>query len=340
MAPITLILALIFALESYRDLPTSQSMAVRDRDAGGKYYAAVFLNRSQVSVGASGSIGLYRRGYGDTVWENIYRPNLFTFGIGMWSKGATKRLYIAGGNGLHRSENGGTSWRILTDWRTEEVLSVALDPVDSARLYIATTFGIFRSDDDGKSWHKKMKGMARTFVQKVIIDRSDRRMLYACCEDDLYLSKDGAEHWVSLHVGVPGMMMVAQHPDNPNHILVGTEDNGVRVSLDKGKSWHAGRGLPNSAVYSIAFSSDRQVVYAGGYETGLWRSSDSGLNWQPLWQSGELEAIFAIFVHPRNQKHLMVGTSGQGIYESFDEGKTWCRAGLSGCHVKQIELFP
>jgi len=36
----------------------------------------------------------------------------------------------------------------------------------------------------------------------------------------------------------------------------------------------------------------------------------------------------------------MIGTSGQGIYESLDAGKTWRHAGLQGCQVRQIELYP
>lgn len=304
------------------------------------YYAAVFLNRSHVSVGASSNIGLYRRSPGDTAWSNIYRPNLFVFGIGMWTNGAVRRFYIAGGNGLHRSENGGVSWRILTDWKTEEVLSLALDPVDSARLYIATPFGIFRSDDDGRTWHKKMRGMARSFVQKVILDRSDRKTLFACSEDDLYRSTDEGEHWTPLRVGVSGIMTVAQNPENPRHLLVGTEDKGVRVSLDGGSTWQRGGGLPEATFYAVSFSLNRSILYAGGYLTGLWKSLDGGVYWKPAWQNGDLEAIYTIFVHPDEPRHLMVGTSGQGVYESFDEGGTWRQAGLAGCHVKQIEFYP
>lgn len=303
------------------------------------YYAAVFLNRSHVSVGASANIGLFRR-QSDTVWTNIYRANLFTFGIGMWAKGNTKRYYIAAGNGVHRSDDGRASWRVLTDWRTEEILSLALDQVDSSRMYIGTPWGVFRSADDGKSWQKKSRGMKKGFVQKIVIDHSQRRTLYACSEDDLYFSRDGGENWKPLHVGVSGLMTVVQDPLNPAHLLVGTEDNGVRVSFDRGKTWQTGIGLPQTAFYALCVSSDREVIYAGGYLSGVWKSNNGGLHWELLWQSDQLEAVYTIFVHPENSRHIMIGTSGQGIFESFDEGKTWRQAGLRGCHVKQIELYP
>jgi photosystem II stability/assembly factor-like uncharacterized protein len=81
-------------------------------------------------------------------------------------------------------------------------------------------------------------------------------------------------------------------------------------------------------------------VYAGGFKTGLWKSVDGGLSWNLLWQNSDIEAIFTIFVDPDDPLHLLVGTSGQGIYESLDCGKNWRYAGLNGCHVKQIDLYP
>jgi len=303
------------------------------------YYAAVFLNRSHVSVGTSANIGLFRR-QSDTVWTNIYRPNLFTFGIGMWAKGNTKRYYIAAGNGVHRSDDGRASWRVLTDWQTEEILSLALDPVDSARMYIGTPWGVFRSTDDGRSWQKKSQGIKKAFVQKVVIDHSRRRTVYACSEDDLYCSTDEGEHWKPLRVGAGGLMTVVQDPVNPAHLLVGTEDDGVRVSFDSGKNWKTGAGLPKTAFYALCVSTDHKTIYAGGYLSGVWKSNNGGLSWELLWQSDQLEAVYTIFVHPENSRHIMIGTSGQGIFESLDEGKTWRQAGLRGCHVKQIELYP
>jgi len=308
-------------------------------ESGQQYYAAVFLNRSHVSVGASANIGLFRRD-GDSTWANIYRPNLYTFGIGLWKRGSTRRYYVAGGNGLHRSDDAMKSWRVLTDWRTEEILSVAQDPVDSALLFVSTPWGVFRSTDDGKSWQRAMRGMKKNYVQKVVIDRSDRRTLYACVEDDLYRSTDQGEHWTALHAGVRDVMNVLQHPLNPQHLLVGTEDHGVRVSTDGGMSWSSGGGLPNTAFYGLAVSSDGKTLYAGGYLTGLWKSTDGGATWSLLWQHELLEAIYTVFVDPADPHHLMVGTSGQGIFESYDEGRSWKHAGLRGCHVKQIELYP
>jgi len=304
------------------------------------FYATVFLNRGQVSGGGTRSVGLFRRIPGDTIWTNLYQPGLLTFGMDIWQKGATLRWYLCMGNGLHRSEDGGRTWRVLTDWHTEEILSVALDPRDSALIYIATPFGVFKSTDDGVHWTKKMQGMKKWFVKRLLLDHTNPDILYAGAEDDLYRSTDRGEHWTPLHVGVQCIEVVIQHPSDPKRLLVGTGEDGLRVTTDGGRTWKEGKGLPNTAFYGLCASSDGRSIYTGGYQSGLWKSNDGGLSWNLLWQGSDIEAIFTIFVHPDDPLHLMIGTSGQGIYESVDGGKTWLYAGLRGCHVKQIDLYP
>ena len=303
------------------------------------FYAAVFLNRGQVA-GLTRNVGFFKRTPGDTAWTNMYQPGLLTFGMAIWQRGATLRRYLCMGNGLHRSEDNGHSWRILTGWQTEEVLSVALDPKDSALIYISTPFGIYKSTDDGSHWTKKMDGMKKWFVKRVILDRTNPDVLYAAGEDDLYRSTDRAEHWMPLHAGASLIEAFVQLPGDSKRLLVGTEDGAVRVSTDGGNTWQAGKGLPVTAFYGLCSSSDGHTLYAGGFQTGLFKSVDGGLTWNLLWQNSDIEAIFTVFVTPDDPRHLMVGTSGQGIYESLDGGATWKYAGLNGCHIKQIDLYP
>jgi len=303
-------------------------------------YAVVFLNRGHVTGGTQSNVGLFKRLSGDTVWTNIYRRNLLSFGMGIWEGTSGTRYYIAAGNGLHRSVDGTTSWRVLTDWHTEEILSVAPDPIDSAVIYVSTPFGVFKSVDEGRHWEKKMSGMKKWFVKKVVLDVKDRKKLFAVAEEDIYCSTDAGEHWESLHAGLTDVQSFAQDPVFPEHLLVGGEDNGIRLSLDGGKTWRPAEGVPKESFYAIAVSPDGHTAYAGGFKTGLWTSTDAGVSWKLLWQNSDIEAIATIYVEKSNSPHLMIGTSGQGIYESPDAGKTWRSAGLQGCQVRQIELYP
>jgi photosystem II stability/assembly factor-like uncharacterized protein len=285
------------------------------------------------------SVGLFRMEE-DGHWRNVHHPNLFSYGLGYFVAPTVSRLYIAGGNGLHRSSDYGKTWRVLTGWQTEDVLSVAPHPVDSAIIYISTPFGIFKSSDDGITWQRKMEGMKRWFVQKVILSRESPDVLLAAAEDDAYRSEDGGESWLPLSVGVNGILEIVQHHLHPEILFAGTEDNGIFVSYDKGNSWAPASGIPHTAIYTIGITSDGIRVYAGGFRTGLWSSEDLGKTWQHVWSEESVEAIYALTVNPLDDNHILVGTNGNGLYESLDGGNSWRQAGLFGAHVQQIMFVP
>lgn len=303
-------------------------------------FAAVLLIRGTAVGGNIGAYGVYVRNAGDTNWAKITRSNVISFGLGLFEKGATRRHYLAAGNGLHRSTDGGRTWRILTSWTTEEILCVVPDPVDSAMIYLATPFGVFKTTDDGTTWARKMTGFKKWFIQRIILDRRDRHTLYAASEDDIYTTTDAGEHWSPLHVGAAEPLALLQHPTKTNLLLAGFEDNGIRYSLDHGTTWSAATGLSGSTIYTISASADGTDIYAAGWKTGLWRSEDGGLVWNHVWSNPAFDAIYSIFVDPTDAMHVFVGSVGGGVYESHDRGTTWRSAGLVGGQVKQIELYP
>ena len=319
----------------------SQPGAPSHVDSEGRLYAAVFLVRGSVSGSSAGEFGVFvRADPADTNWSKITASNLFTFGLGYFEKGTTRRYYIAAGNGLHRSTDGRSGWKILTSWRTMEVLSVVPDPIDSALIYISTSWGVFRTTDDGATWVETMEGMKRWFVKMLIMHPRDRRTLYATAEDDLYVTSDRGEHWTPLNVGASPVLTVHQQSADPAVILAGIEDGGIRRTTDGGRTWKAVQGLDSASVYTISSSPDGRQLYAAGWMTGVWRSLDEGETWSPIWNDPAIGAVFFVYVHPSNPEHLLVGTDGQGIVESQDGGVTWTRAGLFGGKIKQIAFYP
>lgn len=304
-----------------------------------RLFASVFIVRGFVSGGQTGEFGAFVRNGEDTTYRLLNPSSVITFGLGYFERGSTRRHYIAGGNGVHRSTDGGKTWRILTSWTTMEILSILPDPVDSARLYAATPWGVYRTTDDGATWERKGKGCRRHFVQKLLGDRRDRQTLYAAMEDDLYRSRDGAASWEPLGVRAGQIQVVAQNPSRPGMLVVGVEDGGIWISRDDGASWAQSAPLSRETIYALRFSPDGEWLYAAGWKTGLLRSRD-GLSWEKIFSDDAVEAIFAVLVDPSDPLHLLIGTDGQGIYESFNNGRNWLRAGLMGAKVKQLEYYP
>jgi len=80
------------------------------------------------------------------------------------------------------------------------------------------------------------------------------------------------------------------------------------------------------------------VFYIGFDNGGLWRSTDYGSNWEPLFDKESTGSIGAIAVAPSDPNVIYVGSgagiirpdlaTGDGMYRSADAGKTWTHLGL------------
>ena len=84
--------------------------------------------------------------------------------------------------------------------------------------------------------------------------------------------------------------------------------------------------------------SQPNVFYIGFDNGGVWRSTDFGSTWAPLFDTQSTGSIGAIAVAPSNPNIIYVGTGagiirpdlavGDGMYKSTDAGKTWTHLGL------------
>ncbi len=78
--------------------------------------------------------------------------------------------------------------------------------------------------------------------------------------------------------------------------------------------------------------------YFGSVDGGIWKTSDAGTVWKPVFDGQPVASIGAIAVAPSNPKVLYAGTgesdirsdlaSGDGVYKSVDGGQTWKNVGL------------
>ena len=77
---------------------------------------------------------------------------------------------------------------------------------------------------------------------------------------------------------------------------------------------------------------DPRTYYFGTPGGGIWKTTDGGRTWQPIFDSVPVPSIGALAVAPSNPDVLYAGTGeqtrGKGVYRSSDAGKTWASAGL------------
>src|ERR1051326_2341041 len=93
------------------------------------------------------------------------------------------------------------------------------------------------------------------------------------------------------------------------------------------------------------------VFYFGGGSGGVWKSTDTGVNWQPVFDKEPVASIGAIAVAASDHNIIYAGsgeacirgniTYGNGVYKSVDGGKTWKNLGLKDTrHIGAVIIDP
>jgi photosystem II stability/assembly factor-like uncharacterized protein len=105
------------------------------------------------------------------------------------------------------------------------------------------------------------------------------------------------------------------------------------------------------AVAVAGVPGDSTTFYFGAVNGGVWKTSDAGTVWTPIFDQQPVGSIGALAVAPSDPKTIYVGTGesdirsslsfGNGVYKSVDGGSTWTHIGLDDTrHISRIVIDP
>jgi photosystem II stability/assembly factor-like uncharacterized protein len=213
--------------------------------------------------------------------------------------------------GVCRSDDGGKNWAKSNSGMDEtgatHILLDPTSPVDARVLYVAGYGrGVYKSSNGGRTWTLKNSGITQKQPFAWRLARSSNGTLYVVIarqsEDGslgnagdgaLYRSADGAEHWerVSLPEGTNGPNGLAVDPDSPDRLYLAAwaratgehgDGGGIFLSENGGKSWKQVLDKDRH-IYDVTIDpQDANVLYATGFESSAWRSSDRGVDWSRI----------------------------------------------------------
>jgi hypothetical protein len=121
-----------------------------------------------------------------------------------------------------------------------------------------------------------------------------------------------------------------------------------------GSPWYSiGPRNVNGRVKSLAVHpTDPNTVYAGAASGGVWKSSDGGQTWNPLWDMQQSLAIGALGIAKSAPNTIYAGTGewtpgwgpsygGAGVFVSTDGGATWTqRPAVKSRHIGKLVVDP
>jgi len=210
--------------------------------------------------------------------------------------------------GVCSSVDGGRTWKPSNAGMPETAPThILLDPSSPAgkrTLWVAAMGrGVYKSTDDGATWVLKSQGIVQNeplawrlaragdgTLYVVIARRSEDGSIGTDGDGAIYKSTDGAESWtaVTLPEGVNGPNGITIDPQDPNRLYLatwtraaGTESvgGGIFLSGNGGKSW---RNVlhRDQHIYDVTIDPrDAATLYASGFESSAWRSTDRGEHW-------------------------------------------------------------
>jgi photosystem II stability/assembly factor-like uncharacterized protein len=218
-------------------------------------------------------------------------------------------------------------------------------PTDARVLYVAAFGrGVYKSTDGGQTWALKNQGITQNQPFAWRLARSSDGTLYVILarrsengsigndgDGAIYRSTDGAEHWqpVRLPAGTNGPNELAVDPNSPRRLYLAAwaraqgvhgEGGGVFLSEDGGENWRQIFDR-DQHVYDVTIDpNDPNTLYAGGFESSAWRSSDRGQHWKRI-PGFNFKWGYRVIPDPEDRNKIYVTTFGGSVWHGSLNGE-------------------
>ncbi len=297
--------------------------------------------------GPNAERGIFRTTDGGKTWEKVLYKDENTGGVdvafdphnpnilfaALWQARRTSWSMASGGpgSGLYRSNDGGTTWKHIEEHGLPKgpygKIGIAV-AANSDRVYALIEAhnpdgGLYRSDDGGESW--ELVNPSHSLWQRpwyymhVIADPRDENVLYIM-DVDAYKSTDGGHLFNKVHVPHGDNHGLWIDPMNSRR-MIASNDGGVTVTLDGGKTWTLEDNQPTAQFYHVITDTATPYrVYGAQQDSGtvaiVSRSDDGSIGASDWYDVGGGEAGY-IAPDPRDP-NIVFAADYQGTITRYD----------------------
>jgi photosystem II stability/assembly factor-like uncharacterized protein len=314
--------------------------------------------------------GVWKTANGGMTWEPIFdsqpissigaisvapsNPSVIYVGTGE----ADFRSNLTYGDGVYKSNDGGSTWKNVGLTASRHISRIAIDPHNPDVVFVAAMGsaygpsaerGIFRSTDGGTTWQKVLFKDENTGAIDITLDPDNPKTLWAALVHDqrppwsayppvttngaIFKSTDGGTEWKPVTGGgLPegdwgrvGLAVARGTHSQRIYALIDTKEGGVFRSDDGGQTWlragndpRIGRLWYFGEIYVDPKNPD--TVYVPN--VSIYRSTDAGKTFVAIKGAPGGDDYHALWIDPSNPQRMIFG-SDQGAGVSVDEGHTW-----------------
>ncbi len=235
----------------------------------------------------------------------------------------------------YKTTDGGQTWSSIANGIIDDsdIFAIDIDPHDPNHIIASACSGIYETKTAGESWRKVQGIPSQSRRTRAILQHpSVPGLVFAGTTEGFWRSDKGGDpdSWMVTTSRQLEINSIAVHPSRPDVVYIGTNNYGVMVSTDAGKTF-----VPTNGGYSGRFANaivpDREVpnrIYASTINTAtgggfFFVSSDNGETWRPSMRNMPPRVItYAILQDAREANVLYLGTN-LGVYRSLDRGASW-----------------
>lgn len=267
-------------------------------------------------------------------WEKIKSPtmpvNINSMAIDPLS---TDTIYAGTWWRPYKSTDAGKSWRLIKNGMIDDsdVFAIEVNPRNREHVIASACSGIYESFNGGEKW-AKIQGIPSQSrrTRDILQHPSIPTTFYAATTEGFWMSTNAGKSWAMTTRRDLEINSIAVHKDEPNRVFIGTNNHGVMVSNDGGRSFvQSNENFTSRFTYSITtdveqsnrlYAATHNTATAGGF---FFTSSDSGRSWR---QARNLDIIrvtpFALKQDPIDPNRMFLGTN-VGMFQSLDRGESW-----------------
>ncbi len=246
----------------------------------------------------------------------------------------TDTMYAGTWYRAYKTTDGGNNWRLIKNGMIDDsdVFAIDIDPVNPDQIIAAACSGIYLSYNKGETW-KKVQGIPSQSrrTRDIVHNPGKAGYVYAGTTEGLWMSTDGGATWRLTTSKEIEINSIAVHPDAPNRVFIGTNNFGVLVSNDAGRSFELNNGnFTSRFTYNITADIERpnrfyattiNTATGGGF---VFISNDYGQTWNQSVKNIDTDRTIAFsIVQDKLKPNTIYLATNYGIFQSVDRGLSW-----------------